>query len=254
MLGSEHAAVLAAIGELRGCGALDPVGRPLPTQQWTLVQVHPFTRRVFAEITANHGRPRFRVVTACRHDVRRLRDDLAARGLMTPSPAPAALIAVTTLMLGGLILLFAPYPGTSAITVAAGLAMTIVCFAVTSWVGRRGRRTRLGTAVLRREQLTHAALHPRNLPSLLTYGPTALAYSAALFGPSAIRTLDPGLGTAPYLGGIAGPRRPHHHHSGSDAGCGTADSGWDSGSNCGSSGSSCGSSCGGSGCGGGGGD
>ncbi|MBS4101110.1 hypothetical protein [Tsukamurella paurometabola] len=113
------------------------------------------------------------------------------------------------------------------------------------------RLTPAGRRELEAARQRNAYLHPRLDPSMRTYGPTAAAYGAALFGVGSLMLFDPVLAAAP-ASAQAAAMTPGYAIGGGTGGSGgsSCSSSFSScsSSSCGSSSSS--SSCGGGGCGG----
>jgi len=108
------------------------------------------------------------------------------------------------------------------------------------------RLTPAGQRVLAHHQQLYSYLQPQNRPSLRTYGPEAVTFSAALFGAGTLMFYDPTFATADILSAGEAARaaaRSGQYTSNNSGGCGSS-------SSCSSSSGS--SSCGGGGCGGGG--
>ena len=243
--GGDQLAVYAALGGLRGSGAI--AGGP----DKRLYQSGPMPGGVTPLDTAvyNAAGRRIRARELVRDEwvtaaLQQLREGLEAQGLaVSPAKARAArrwALAGLALGLVGLArLIDGEQNGRPIGFLQVLLVVTVVAFALL--VRKRRRATRVATKGLAALRARHAYLAPSQSPSYDTYGPTDASMGVAIYGSATLFVMDPSFAADAEI------QRVH-------SGTGDSGGGSSSGSSCGSSSSSCssGSSCGGGGGGGGG--
>jgi uncharacterized protein (TIGR04222 family) len=242
--GGDRLAVYAALGGLRGAGAI--AGGPGKT----LYQAGPLPAGVTpldsAIYNAAGRRIRARDLTGDEWvgaAVRQLREGLEAQGLAV-APATLKVARLWALVAAAMVLLgvgrFVDGLQNDKPVTYLVIAIIVGIFVTIGLMTRKRRATRAadkGLAALRKQ---HAYLSPGQSPSYATYGATGAAMGVALYGTAALYTMDPAFAAEADIQRI--------NSSGGTSGGG--DSG--SSSSC-SGGSSCGGGgggCGGGGCGG----
>lgn len=249
-LRSDEAPVVAALAGLRASGRIttdnrvDPTVVAGPESDW-------FTERVLDHVRDNPAHTVRTLIAATRADLPALEKRLCERGLMRSAAERAHIrwgVLPALLMLAGGVAYCAhqvwmPPTGPE---VAAILMLTVVLIPYAVIVAPAlltvDRRMRAGRRVLKAQRRRLDYLGPAQRPAFATYGPAAVAMSAALFGPAALWSVDSDYATSVEVSGDA--------DGGDGGGCGAScGGGGDGGGGCGGCGG-CGGGGGGGGCGG----
>lgn len=247
MLVSDGNAVLAAIAQLRVAGVIDDAGRTVrPVTRDDRAQLDWFVRSVADRLEKRSTSLIRDLETA----LRQLRSGLVRDGLLRARPRSpgATLLLLPVIALGVARFIAGAANGRPTGFLALALIVMVVLFAILTL--RPRRLTAAGRRELETARQRNAYLHPRLNPAMRTYGPTAAAYGAALFGVGSLMLFDPVLATAPAAAQAAAMTPAYSIGGGSGGSSCSSSSGFSScsSSSCGSSSSS--SSCGGGGCGG----
>jgi uncharacterized protein (TIGR04222 family) len=239
--GGDQLAVYAALGGLRGAGAI--TGGPGKT----LHQAGPLPAGVTPLDTAiyNAAGRRIRARDLVRDDwvgsaLRQLREGLEAQGLAV-SPARLKVarlwgVAGAALILLGVGRVVDGLQNDKPVTFLV-IALLIAAAATLFLVKRKRRATYAADRGLRALRRQHEYLAPHQSPSYATYGATGVAMGVALYGTTALYTMDPAFAAEAEV--------QRMNASGGTGSSGGGDSG--SSSSCSGGSSSCG---GGGGCGG----
>lgn len=248
-LRSDSAPVVTALAGLRASGRIaadgrvDPCVPAGPESDW-------FTERVFQRVAAKPEHTVRSLIAASRGDLPILEKRLCDRGLMRAAAERArirwgAAPALVAVAMGIAFCLYQAMhlPGRHNTGSIAMLMLFLLPYsaAVLPFLFSVDRRTRAGRKALKAQQRRLRYLRPDQRPAFATYGPAAVAMSAALFGPAALWVIDSDYATAVELNGDG-------DGGGDGGGCG-ASCGGDGGG--GGGGGGCGG-CGGGGGGGGG--
>lgn len=238
-LRSDVAPVVTALAGLRASGRITVnrrVDRAVPAgaeSDW-------FTEQILQMVADDPKHTVSSLLDASRGDLLALEKRLTARGLMR-SPAErtrmrwgaAPAIMVMAAVIGYCVYLLTELSGhVENVVPVMTLVPLTVCYGlvVLPHLVRVNRATTAGRALLGAQQQRQAYLAPAQRPAFATYGPAAVAMSAALFGTAALWAIDADYSSTVELAG------------------GSSDGGADGGS----CGASCGGDGGGGGCGGGG--
>ncbi|MGW1452353.1 TIGR04222 domain-containing membrane protein [Micromonospora sp. NPDC002411] len=245
--GGPRLAVNAAIGGLRGSGAigvrpdrrLTTIGAA-PTGLTPLDQAIHWAAHQHARVGDLPRDERVRVA------LDQIRNGLEQRGLLTNDAQRARARFWTRLLIGLL--------GLGVLRLASGLfsgrpvgylLLTLVALLIVTLVLRRPPAvTRAGRAALRGVRREHTHLAPASAPAYATYGAAGAAMGVALYGTASLWALDPGFAEQAEIQRQAASGSGWS--GGADGSSGGGDSsGSDGGSSCGGGGG-----CGGGGCGG----
>lgn len=246
-LRSDVAPVVAALAGLRASGRITGRGRIDRA-----VPVGPETDRFTGQVLKRVGTDPEHTVpslySASQDDLAALEDRLSARGLMRSRAerarmrwAAAPSILMVALGVGYCVYLITQLSDHSDYVTSLVVLVTATVFyglVVLPRLLTVDRLTRAGRRLLAAEQKRLAYLEPAKRPAFATYGPAAVALSAALFGTGALWAIDADYSTSVQLAGSSSGGGPD------SAGCG-ASCGGDGGGGCGGGCGGCGGGCGG---------
>ncbi|WP_157890731.1 TIGR04222 domain-containing membrane protein [Mycolicibacterium goodii] len=245
-LRSEFAPVVTALASLRATGRVTSTRRVDHAVRGA--QIDGFTARTLRRVTADAEHTVPRLCRTSRDDLAAMAEELGERGLVTTREQrrrirlgvlPSVVLVVIGLGYGVYLLTRLTADPHVAATFTLILFPTVMYATfLLPWLLQVRRLTPAGRRLLARERKRLAYLDPAKRPAFETYGPAAVALSAALFGAGALRAVDAGYADAVQAPGVAG--------GGADGGGGCGGDGG-GGGGCGSCGG-CGG--GGGGCGG----
>jgi len=236
--GGDQLAVYAALGGLRGAGAIaGGPGKTLYQSGPMPAGVTPLDNAIY---NAAGRRIRARDLSSDQWvgaAVRQLREGLETQGLAVPPTRLRAVrlgwgsagAAVVLIGVGRLVDGIQNDKPVTFLMIAIALAITVTCLLLT----RKRRATHAADHGLRALRKQHEYLAPHQSPSYATYGATGAAMGVALYGTAALYTMDPAFAAEAEVQRI--------NSAGGDAGGGTS---------CGGGGGGGGGGCGGGGCGG----
>ncbi|WP_432898686.1 TIGR04222 domain-containing membrane protein [Micromonospora matsumotoense] len=251
--GGDQLAIWAALGGLRGAGAIDVrPDRQLIATGPTPAGVTPLDHAIRHAARQPVAARKLQRDSGVARSLEQLRQGLEQRGLLIDADGVRALrrgrnLLLVLLALGVVRLIAGLINGRPVgwlLLALAGLGVALALLA------RTPRRTRTANGALRRLRGSSRHLAPDSAPAYSTYGPAGAAMGVALFGTASLYALDPGFAAQAEIQRQALNASSGSSYSGSSGtSCSSSSSSCSGGSSssCGGGGSSCG---GGGGCGG----
>jgi uncharacterized protein (TIGR04222 family) len=243
-LRSDVAPVVTALAGLRAAGRVTRnrrVDRAVPADP----EIDPFTGQVLEQVATDPKHTVSRLFDASRGDLLDLERRLSQRGLVRTraerarirwGTAPSVLVVVLGVGYGVYLITQFDHPDNAVPFIVVFVATILYGAVALPWLLTVHRLTRAGRRLLAAEQERLGYLKPAERPAFATYGPAAVALSAALFGTGVLWAVDADYSSSVELAGDPG--------SGSDgAGCGAScggDGGGCGGGGCGGCGGGCG--------------